>query len=149
MKWNESYSVGIAEIDDQHRMLMQCIGSVESAVEAGEGWSAVHSALLTLSKYVDIHFAVEEGLMRIHAYPALGQHIAEHSQFRETLKAMQGMVLREDISGEMVTFLKGWWKGHIMNRDKDYAWFMPRLGAGGLWHLIVRAWFRLTRKPVG
>lgn len=149
MNWSDSYSVGIAEIDDQHRMLMQCIGSVESAVAAGEGWSAVHATLLTLSKYVDIHFAVEESLMRIHAFPDLGEHVQEHSQFRETLKIMQGKVLREDISGEMVAFLHAWWNGHILHRDKAYAWYMPRLGARGPWRVVVRIWYGLKRKFAG
>jgi hemerythrin len=149
VNWIDSYSVGIAEIDDQHRMLMQCIGKVESAVVAGEGWSAVHSALLTLAKYVDIHFAVEESLMRIHDFPDMGTHVQEHLQFRETLKTMQAKVLREDISGEMVAFLKSWWDGHILNRDKAYGWYMPRLGARGPWHIFTGAWYWLKKKLPG
>jgi hemerythrin len=144
VNWIDSYSVGIVEIDDQHKTLMRCIGSVEQAIQAGEGWSAVHATLLTLAKYVDIHFAVEESLMRIHAYPEIDAHVREHLQFRENLKLMQGKVLREDTSGEMVAFLKGWWSGHILTRDKHYGCYLPRLG-GGPWNLIVRRWFALRR----
>ena len=128
MEWNEAYSVGIPEIDAQHHTLAACITLVEKAVTEEQRWSAVHSALGRLADFARIHFAVEESLMRVHGYPGLARHIAEHLEFSERLARLQERALHIDVSEEMIVFLHQWLLEHVMTSDKHYADYLPRAG---------------------
>lgn len=121
MKWKNEFSVGIREIDDQHKTLADCVTSVELAVDGRERWLAVHSALVRALDFSRIHFAVEESLMRIHAYPGLEEHIREHRKFSETLMKLQTRTLTSDVSEEMISYLRGWLEAHVTEHDKPLA----------------------------
>lgn len=147
MQWREEYSVGIPEIDAQHRSLVDCITVVEQAVGSESRWSAVHSALVVLTKYVEIHFAVEESMLRIHDYPDFDRHVLEHRRFASELSTLKQASLQGDVSDVMIAFLDGWLNGHILTHDKDYAWYVPRVGvkhADSFW----RAWWRRRRPRI-
>jgi hemerythrin len=121
MKWKKEFSVGIHEIDEQHKTLSDCIESVEQAVVGRERWSAVHSAFIRLEEFARIHFAVEESLMRIHDYPGLEEHIHEHWQFSDNLKRLKEKSLTADVSQEMIAFIRAWLDQHVITSDKRYA----------------------------
>lgn len=128
MKWTKEFSVGIHEIDQQHQILSDCITSLENAVVGQERWSAVHIALINLTDFAWIHFAVEEALMRIHDYPWLEEHIHEHRQFSEDLKRLNEKALRIDVSQETIAFIRAWLDKHVVESDKRYALhFLKRL----------------------
>jgi len=121
MKWRKEFSVGIEEIDDQHKVLADCVTLIEHTVIGRERWSAVHSALIRTADFARIHFAVEESLMRIHAYHGLEQHIVEHRRFSNTLEKLQVKSLTTDVSEEMIAFLRGWLEQHVPTHDQPYA----------------------------
>jgi hemerythrin len=130
MAWKYEFSVGIHEIDEQHKTLSDCIASVEEAVAGQERWSVVHSALDRLADFARIHFAVEESLMRIHDYPGLHEHIHEHWRFSDELKRLQEKALTADVSQEVIAFLRTWLEGHVMTSDKLYALhFLKRMAS--------------------
>jgi hemerythrin len=128
MEWREEFSVGIPEIDDQHRVLIDCVSLIEDAVTTQQRWSAVHAGLGRLVQFAQVHFAVEESLMRIHHYPGLAKHAEEHRRFSLDMEALQEKSLRVDVSAEMVAFLQGWFDNHIMTSDKQYALYFPQEG---------------------
>lgn len=131
MKWTEELSVGIQEIDEQHKTLADCVTSVEQAVLGKQRWIAVHSALIRAADFARIHFSVEESLMRIHAYPGLEEHIVAHRRFSEYLAALQQKALSADVSEEMIAFIQGWLEMHVPTQDKPYAaHFMRRTSRG-------------------
>ena len=128
MEWEEEYSIGIPEIDQQHRVIVECITLVEEAVSGKNEkmrWSAVHGAIGRLADYVRIHFAVEESLMRMHGFPELEQHIEEHLRFANDLSVLQRRSLGSDVSEDMVAFLSTWLRGHVTDVDRRYADFLP------------------------
>jgi len=119
--WKAEYSVGIAEIDAQHRTIIDCITLLQDAVTARERWSAVNAALSRLAEYVRIHFAVEESLMRVMGYPELERHIEEHKAFIAELQAAHEDSLRRDVSDETLAMILTWLRRHIAGSDKSYA----------------------------
>lgn len=121
MKWRTEFSVGIEEIDAQHKELADCVTSIEQAVIGKERWLAVHSALIRAADFARIHFAVEESLMRIHAYPRLSEHVIEHRRFSEHLEQLQHKALTADVSEEMIAFIREWLEQHVPLHDKPYA----------------------------
>lgn len=121
MEWKKEFSVGIQEIDEQHKTLVDYITSIEQTVIGQERWLAVHSALDRAADFAQIHFAVEESLMRIHAYPRLEEHAAEHRCLSDYVATLQEKALTTDVSEEMVAFIQGWLEVHIPTHDMPYA----------------------------
>ena len=131
MDWNEEYAVGIAEIDRQHRDFVEHITAVEDAVRQNARWSTVHAALVRLAGFAEIHFAVEESLMRIHDYPHLEEHAHAHHGFREWVRELQQRSLRADLSPGMVDFLRNWIASHIPDQDRRCAFHFLKVSALG------------------
>lgn len=121
MGWTDTLLTGIEEIDDQHQVLFDVLARLELAVSSDDKWSAVHFAVVELTNFVNIHFAVEEALMRLHGYPDLDAHIAAHKAFSADLNEIKHHSIREDVSAEMTTLVKNWLVGHIGIADKAYV----------------------------
>ena len=132
MEWTKDLSVGIHELDEQHKTLVECVSAIEQSVSQGERWSEVHSTLVRLRNFTEMHFAVEESLMRIHEYPGLDEHANEHRGFSDSLVALQEASLKTDVRLEMIAFLRRWIEWHIPAHDKPYAFhFLRRSALGG------------------
>ena len=120
MEWKKEYSVGIHEIDEQHKTLTECISSIERAVARYDRRSA-DAALARLADLAQVHFTVEESLMRIHDYPRLEEHADDHKQFSVHLRALQEPFLATDIFRKRIEFLDAWWVKHVEKHDKSCA----------------------------
>ena len=135
-QWMNEYSVGIDEVDDQHKVLINCIANLEQAIDSGDEkqrWSAIHYAIVQLSDYTRVHFSVEESLMRILKYPGCAEHIAQHQVFVKYLADMERRSITQDISeDEIVGFLRNWLLTHILEDDKRYAASFVDAVSGGL-----------------
>lgn len=133
-QWRSEYSLGIDEIDSQHKGLISCISSLEKSIEdpdEKQRWAAIHYAIVQLSDYTRIHFTVEESLMRVLAYPDIDAHIAQHGVFISYLKDMERKSITHDVrEEEIVSFLRNWLLQHIMVDDKRYAAFFAQTRLG-------------------
>lgn len=121
MDWTDTLLTGIDEIDKQHRVIFDVLARLEMAISSDDKWSAVHFAVVELTNFANIHFAVEEALMRLHGYPDLDAHIAAHKTFSADLAAIEHQSVREDVSAEMITLVRDWLVNHIGITDKAYV----------------------------
>ena len=39
MEWKDEYSMGILEIDNQHRLLLRSISVIEESIRLNQGWT--------------------------------------------------------------------------------------------------------------
>ncbi|MBK7415764.1 MAG: hemerythrin domain-containing protein [Dechloromonas sp.] len=67
------------------------------------------------------HFVLEEALMRLHGYPDLEQHIAEHRAFSARLAQLEEQAIRQDVSLHIIEFIKQWLMNHIGGSDQSYV----------------------------
>ncbi|MFA7269991.1 MAG: hemerythrin family protein [Sterolibacterium sp.] len=121
MHWKDEYSVGIEEIDKQHRVLLDYFRLIEDTVASGGTWSNVHFILIQLHDFARIHFAVEEALMHMFAYPGAAEHINLHQGFFAKLKELEQQSLTTDVTKETVEFVHQWLLRHITGADRAYA----------------------------
>ena len=121
MSWTDSLLTGINEIDQQHQVLFDVLARLELAVSSEDKWSAVHFAIVDLTNYINVHFAVEEALMRMHGYPELDAHIAAHRAFSTDLADIKQHSIRQDVSDEMLLMVRNWLVEHIGVVDKAYV----------------------------
>ncbi len=121
MEWKDEYSMGILEIDNQHRLLLRSISVIEESIRLNQGWSNTHYAILELIQLARMHFSFEEALMRMFAYPRMDTHQDEHQHFFTRLDGIERQSLRKSAEAEMIDFLKSWLTKHILVSDRDYA----------------------------
>ncbi len=130
MTWQDSFSVGVKEIDEQHKKLISMINSLYSAIKKGKGQTILQDILEGLVQYVDEHFGTEEKYMEQYNYPGYLAHKKEHNKFTEqVLEVYQDFEQgKQVLTLELLDFLKKWLKNHILGTDKKYALFLKKLG---------------------
>lgn len=128
--WNNSYSVGVAEIDGQHQEIMRMINELNESMLKGKGKEAVGGILSKLINYTASHFGVEEKLMAKHGYPEYEEHKAKHDKMVGKVLALQKDVNagKLTVSSEVMSFLQDWLNKHIMGTDKKYGPFLNGKG---------------------
>ena len=129
--WTDELSVGIEEIDEQHKVLVNLVNRMHDAIDEHHGSDAVLDILSDLADYTKIHFAVEESLMRILGYPAYEEHKEIHDDLLKHVVELQEKVAsgKTAISFELMHFLKSWLAKHIMEEDMQYSGFFLAVGA--------------------
>ena len=125
-EWNDSYSIGIASIDVQHRKIVDLLNRLHVAMHEGHGKDVLGSIFEELIAYTKTHFATEERYFSAFKYPDAAAHVAEH-----TALTSKALTLREDfkggkivLTGDVLDFLKDWLKHHIGGSDKNYSAFL-------------------------
>ncbi|KOR32602.1 hemerythrin [Achromatium sp. WMS3] len=123
LEWSEEISVGVEEIDEQHKVLVKLINDLNDAMQERRSNEIVKEILNKLAEYTRIHFAVEESLMRILGYPGYEAHKAQHQELIYSVLDLAQKVEggKSGISFELMHFLKSWLTKHIMESDKDYS----------------------------
>ncbi|MGC2048769.1 MAG: bacteriohemerythrin [Gallionella sp.] len=121
MEWKDEYSLGILEIDNQHKLLMNAFSGIEESITLDLGWSNTHYAIVDLIKIAHMHFAFEEALMRMFGYPGSDAHQKEHRSFFDKLENIERLALKETAKIEIVEFMQNWLASHILVNDRGYA----------------------------
>ncbi len=60
IEWSNTLSVGIEEIDAQHKVLVDLLNQVHEAIQQRQGVEATNKIVEQLGEYTRIHFAVKE-----------------------------------------------------------------------------------------
>ena len=128
--WNENLSVGVAEIDRQHKQLVGILNQLLDMQGVTVASETISDTLTRMTDYADYHFNSEEGLMQKYAYPEFETHRKEHVAFmRKTAElAMGTMAYRQTIPTEVLDYLKNWLVEHIMVSDMKYKPFFASKG---------------------
>ena len=128
--WDQTYSVHIAEIDQQHQKFTAMLDMLFEAIEAGRPQSALSEILRELVAYAGYHFDAEEQLMIKHRYPQLGEHQKEHAAFRTKILEFQRNFAegKETLTDDVVKFMTRWIADHVMTTDMKYAPYLIERG---------------------
>ena len=120
-EWSKECSVGIPEIDSEHRHLIELLGELRRCTHAGENSSLVSKALMKVNEYAERHLRREELLLRIRGYPGYNEHKAEHDSYRKKVASLRVHADRRDLQVRITNFLTEWWRFHILTSDQRYA----------------------------
>lgn len=124
MPWSQSFALGIASIDDQHKKLFQLIDQLHDHMMKGAGQQVLPTIFDELINYVKVHFGYEETLFKKHGYPEQANHKKEHESFAsKVLEFKQKYLSGDRNSVAVMDFLNNWLKNHIMGIDKKYVPF--------------------------
>lgn len=121
--WNDSFSVRVLRLDDEHKRLFSIINLLHAGMKAGHGKDIMQDVLDQLLHYTEEHFRDEEVLMQIVGYPWLIAHTALHQQFVNKIRRF-GKEFDSGaapISVEVLEFLRNWLAEHILRADHQYC----------------------------
>lgn len=141
IEWNNELSVGIDEIDEQHKVLIGMLNKLynETIMQRG-GLGVVNNVLKELVQYTIIHFAVEESLFRIFDYPNYEAHKKQHEHLKDEVINIYNRVKagKDTVNVDLIMFLRKWLKTHILKDDKQSSAFLLEKGIKGSWS--KRSW---------
>ncbi len=134
IEWSSDFSVGIQEIDEQHKVLVNILNDLTEAIEERRGTKVRNQIIDRLFEYTRVHFTVEESLMRILDYPKYEQHKHEHEALVSQLTEFIKKINSETISTyELLFFLRSWLINHIIGSDKAYKEHFLKMGVKRSW----------------
>lgn len=130
-EWTQDFAIGMPYIDEQHKTLFRHAEELYAAMAAGQGRAVVGKTLDRLIEYTEGHFAAEERLMRMHAYPGLTVQVAEHQALAKKVKEFAadhegGQVV---ITVQLLQFLRNWLETHIKQLDMKFGAFLQAKAA--------------------
>jgi hemerythrin len=122
LKWDDSMSVQIQEIDDQHKKLISLLNNFYTELQDGSVREKLGKLLDGLLEYTDFHFTTEENYMQKFNFEGFESHKNEHAAF---IEKVQDVKKRYDegkmvVSPEVTNYIKDWLVKHIKGTDQEY-----------------------------
>ena len=132
IEWDDSLSIGVELIDDEHKMLIRKLGDLSEAFNQGLEQNKILKTLDFMIDYTEFHFTDEERVMTQSDYPGLEEQKKQHGEFKKTLDN-----ILEDYQDEGPTkalaesvnfFLVNWLFGHIKGTDLKLGNYLKEKG---------------------
>ncbi len=124
--WNDSYSVGVPEIDKQHRKLFLLVDDVFAASkDPYKSKDDVGQIVDELVSYVEYHFACEQKYLLNH--PEFAAHRATHAGFvLEVIRFVKKVQTTDEdaLVLELLKYLIDWLQEHILETDREYFQYL-------------------------
>ena len=130
LEWTDALSIGIEEIDEQHRELVRLLNQLHSAIMEKHGALVCIEILDRLVEYTRVHFTVEESLMRLLGYPDYAPHRQEHEKLIDQIVTLQQKLKSGEVNVtfELLHFLRNWLTHHILETDRAYVPYFTSKG---------------------
>ena len=121
LQWTQDLSVGVEEIDSQHKELFDTINNLDSAMKQGSAKEEVVRLIEFLDKYVIIHFGAEEKYMIDYNYAGYALHKTKHDWFKKEFSDIRIKLDAEGITPDVImlsnNLLITWFSNHIRSID--------------------------------
>ncbi|MFZ1375617.1 MAG: bacteriohemerythrin [Geothrix sp.] len=121
LSWHERFSVGHAEIDQQHQRLFELVNHFDDVIQMGmvEELPRIVDDVMHLS---EAHFRFEEGLIQDIGFPVVAEHRKIHRELLDQVGHMRSsMMVGGHVSHKaVVRFLADWLTNHILREDMEY-----------------------------
>lgn len=125
INWDDSYLLGILEIDNQHKKLLMIANELyDIATGSPDAYKLKMSAVLKkLTDYTVYHFSSEEEYMRKCGYAAADAHKAAHDNFVREVSYQIQQLSSDNIEegAHFYTYVASWVMNHIAKADKIWA----------------------------
>lgn len=127
LTFSNAHLVGVQEIDDQHRQLVQMVNGINQSIVKKLDASLIETAFHELLDFTRLHFATEQRLMLQHGYTETDAHQQEHSNL---LHKLGDLATQSEQGNDLLILqtIKDWLMSHIQHADKPLGSFLMGLG---------------------
>ena len=128
--WSEEYSVGVEELDRQHKKIIEVINELNQNTDLNSRSEKLHNLLGRIIIYAQKHLDYEEKLLKENNYPDLENHLQKHDNYKLQVSdfAVEILEYREGLSTQLIEYLNEWWINHILKEDMQYKPFFEEKG---------------------
>ncbi len=130
--WDDTFSVGVSEVDEQHRNLFRLINELHTRTSQYQNRDSLRKTLNELFTYAAIHFATEEFYFDKFGYPEGANHKREHAEFIAELTSLKNNFDsgKTGLLIGIMNFLRDWLSTHIEGSDLQYGPFFNSKSKG-------------------
>jgi len=120
--WNDNFTTGLAEIDEQHKVLVELLNRLASHLGNESDIELLDKTFKDLAEYAVYHFHSEELIWETYlpTDSSVNSHKKTHKNFLSTvleLKAKEATQPIEEVIEEVLSFLTHWLAFHILDSD--------------------------------
>jgi hemerythrin len=121
--WEEKYSVGVEEIDNQHKHMFDTINHLLEIISVNTAVKELDSIINALVEYKLLHFATEEKYFLEFNYEGREEHEAKHHEFNDKFGKLREEYPTNTIefAFKLVDFLEDWLIEHLITMDQKYV----------------------------
>jgi hemerythrin len=120
IEWRKEFETGIPDVDHEHRQLVDLINRLHKHIAGGADHASVSDFLGEVFAKIAAHFALEESIMRKHAYDEYEAHKAEHEKLLDEIRDIMDLQ-RDDpksIYGDSLSStVRDWFVNHFKSKD--------------------------------
>ena len=128
ISWDDNISVNVAQIDAQHRNVVEAVNHLHEAMKLKMGRDTIARNLSHLIAETRAHFGDEERLMANFEYPQadFDRHKAEHKKLLEEIESLEQRFTNGDLlmSFSIMMDVRAWAVKHIVTADKALGRFL-------------------------
>lgn len=128
--WEDSWNVGIKDIDDDHKKLVLLIQKLFGALISAQGAEYVKTVFFELIDYTRYHFQREEEIYEKYDFNDLQRHKQLHQDLiQQVLDFSKDLLSKgetEQVSDDFFEFLKRWLIDHILEEDLKFKTFLEQ-----------------------
>jgi hemerythrin len=124
IKWHEGMSVGIPEIDEDHRRFIALIDELNLSISQRMKATEIKRRLQHVIDDTNRHFEREEQFFRERHYPNAEGHARSHKNVKDTLTKIQDSFMPYGLEAEWLDaalIIKQILISHILTEDMQYA----------------------------
>ncbi len=133
--WNDNFSIGIPEIDAQHKKLVQMLNRLGSDLVFNSDHIDLSKLFNELAEYAVYHFQTEENVW--HQFLAGDRWETAHKGSHESfvadltkLRSEEGIKPLHEVMEDILIFLTHWLAYHILENDKRTAMIVLAVQSG-------------------
>lgn len=120
IQWRREFDTGIADVDHEHRELVDLINTLHERLGADADHDEVARFLGEVFARISAHFALEETIMRKHRYDEYEAHKSDHERLLDELRDIMdaheaGAFL--DYRAALSAAVHDWFVDHFKTRD--------------------------------
>lgn len=131
IEWNESMSVGVRMLDQEHKHLVDVLNNLSEAIEKGAAHKNFSVILEEFVSYANNHSQHEESLFSNSAYPDATFHKNEHDRLKQIIYDFQRKYQKapsDEIIHEFFAFTKDLFMNHALQTDMGYVKYLREAG---------------------
>lgn len=131
LKWSENLSVGIPEIDNEHRAFISLVNALNQAIADRMELPEIQKRMHTILEDAAQHFTLEERLFEQWHYPDASEHAKKHAQLLRELKSIMSRFDSVSVEYEWIAAglkVKDLLVDHLLIEDmkyRDYCRSLP------------------------
>lgn len=127
LEWKSQYALGIAEVDEEHREMIELINECYERLGGVQDSLAIEQFLGEIYVGVSSHFALEEQVMHKAAYPEYAAHKEDHEELLDQIRDLMDSFLDDPEGGAQLLRdrLGDWFGNHFATFDARLHHHLP------------------------